>query len=209
MRLCKYAVILLAVYSLVVSFLYFRPRKEVRSPEPVQFSIPETIFVPLEGKPIIKEKTIFKTRIDTFYLRDTVYITQEGEFKALVDRQILDVFVLRDTLTFCLKDENYGVFGVKGFLYQFEPVPVWMDIRIKDEGLFYRYSTLKNWAGRIQINAVYTDERTPFKFYGGGGIVFGKSLMLAGSVLFREKYLLSPFLTTAGDIGVSLQIKIK
>lgn len=200
----------IAVYSLVNYISIKQKYDKVVSgkTDELVFSPPETIFV-TKDKIIEKVKREFVIKVDTLYKYDTLYVIDNAIWRAGIKREFLDIFELVDTLKFSFLDNNTGLFGIEGLIYQTRPLPVLMDIRLKDDGIWYSWGTLKSWNGRIEITARYYDERNQFRFYTGGGVLVGNGLFGGLGVLYREKYLTNLFLTTQGDIGIGLQIKIK
>ena len=209
-RLLKKVFLLLFVFVVIV-LIFAVLKKEKRGEKKekiVVVSPPETVFVSKDNV-VYKTQKIFVPKVDTVVKYDTVYAFGEGiVWKARIERELLDYFVLIDTLRFSHLDEKVGLFGVNGLLYQKEQIPIFLELKLKDSGIYYIYSTPKSWYGRFNITARYYDERNPFKIYAGAGLILGNAMSLNLGVLYREKYFVSGFITSNGQLGLSLQIKL-
>lgn len=209
--LIEISLIILCLFLAYGYFSYAVKYRELRS-ERQNFTqvIPsETVFVEI-NKPIVKVKKEFISKVDTVYKYDTLYAFGSGiTWKAGIEREFLDIFKIIDTVKFSHLDENAGLFGVEGLIYQIQPLPVVVDIRLRDNGVWYSWGTLKTWQGRLKIDATYYDERSPFKFYIGGGVLMGRGVYGGINVLYREKYLGNLWFTNKGDVGLGFQIKFK
>lgn len=198
-------IVALIVFAYFVFLQFFKKGGEKQIVK--EISPPETVYV-RDGKVVYRTQKIYVPRVDTIVKRDTIYLTQSGIWQARVERRLLDHFVLIDTIKFSIFDDVNGFLDLYSFLYQEKPIPLYIDFRLKDKEFYYVFSTSKPFEGRFSIYTRYYDERNPFRIYGGIGLFLGKNLSLNLSTLYKEKYLVTGQITTSGDVGLSLQIKL-
>lgn len=210
MRLRLTTLLLLLFISFIagffVSFVFVEKKQKNRGETAFVVSPPETIFVENE-KIVYKTKTKFVEKVDTFKVVDTMYVYGQLTYFSKVERRMLDYFLLVDSIYFTPRGET-GILTVDGYLFQKEPVPIFLDIRLKDKGVLYSYSSVKSWNGRFDIYATYQDERNPFQFFAGGGVRLGNALYLSVSSLYKQKYLATLSIDSKGQIGLGLKINI-